>query len=61
MKLQISSHWTRFDFTSRTVSSWKVAQAFPASTSSFDTVLMDTSASRETERMEAPSHSMARI
>ena len=33
----------------------------PVSSRSFDTVLIDTSARRETERIEAPSQSMARI
>ena len=60
-KDQISSHWMREAFTSRTVSSWMVRQASPASTSSLETVLIDTSATRLIERMDDPSQSMARI
>jgi hypothetical protein len=48
-------------FTLRTLASWKPAQKRPASSRSFDTVLILTSAKRETERIEAPSQSMARI
>src|SRR5262249_560276 len=58
---QISSHWTRFAFTLTTVRSWKAAQNVPASTSSFETVLIDTSATREIDRMDDPSQSMERI
>ena len=58
---QISSTWTRFALTLRTLASWYPAQKRPASTSSLLTVLMLTSASRETERIEAPSHTVERI
>ena len=61
VKHQISSICTRLDFTLRILASWKQAQNLPASTSSFDTVLIDTSASRETDRMNDSSQSMARI
>src|SRR5690242_12353804 len=43
---QISSHCTRFASTLRTISSWKVAQAMPASTSNLVTVLMDVPVTR---------------
>ena len=36
VKLQISSTWTRFAFTLRTLASWKPAQKRPASSKSFD-------------------------
>ena len=58
---QISSTCTRRAFTPRTFSSWKAAHALPASTSSLDTVLIDTSATREIDRMDDPSQSMERI
>ena len=58
---QISSACTRRDFTPRTVSSSKAAQTRPASTRCFDTVLIDTSASRAAERMDVPSQSIERI
>jgi hypothetical protein len=45
----------------RTRSSWNAAQARPASSSSFAIVLIDTSATREIDRMDDPSHSMFRI
>jgi hypothetical protein len=60
-KDQISSHWTRLAFTLRTCSSCSLAQNVPASTSSLKTVLIDTSATREIDRMDDPSHSMERI
>src|SRR4051812_44037835 len=46
---QISSHCTRFAATLRTFSSWKVAHAVPASTSSLLTVLIDAPVIREIE------------
>jgi len=58
---QISSHCTRLDFNSRTVSWWNAAQIKPASTSNFETVLIDTSASRETDRIDEPSQSIESI
>src|SRR5579863_471755 len=58
---QISSHWMRRAFTFRTFSSWKAAQAVPASIRSFVTVLIDTSVTREIDRMDDPSQSMERI
>ena len=58
---QISSTWTRRAFTFRTFSSWKAAQALPASTSSLATVLIDTSATREIDRIDDPSQSIERI
>src|ERR1035441_987733 len=61
VKLQISSTCTRRAFTPRTFSSWKAAQAFPASTKSFETVLIDTSATRQIDRMLEPSQSIERI
>src|SRR5262249_44616773 len=60
-KLQISSHCTLWDFTSLTFSWWKAAHTLPASIRSLVTVLIDTSHTREIERMDDPSHSMARI
>jgi hypothetical protein len=39
-------------FTPRTVASWCSAQARPASSNNFATVLMDTPVRRETERMD---------
>jgi len=47
--------------TLRTVASWKAAQAIPASISSLDTVLIETAAIREIDRMDDPSQSMERI
>jgi hypothetical protein len=44
-----------------TFSSWKAAQASPASTKILPTVLIDTSTTREIDRMEAPSQSSERI
>jgi hypothetical protein len=44
-----------------TVSLWNASQAAPASASSFDTVLIETSATRLTDRMEEPSTSIERI
>ena len=41
--------------------SWRSAQNLPASTSSLETVLIDTSATREIDRMDDPSQSMERI
>jgi hypothetical protein len=61
MKAQISSHCTRLAFTSHTFASWNAAQARPASTKSFDTVLMETSHIREIARIDEPSQSMDRI
>jgi hypothetical protein len=61
VKVQISSTWTRLAFTLRTLASWNPAQKRPASSKSFDTVLIETSASRETERIEAPLQSIERI
>src|SRR5690606_1574050 len=61
VKLQISSHWTLDAFTFRTSRSCRSSQNLPASTSSFETVLIDTSATREIERMDDPSQSMERI
>jgi hypothetical protein len=58
---QISSHWIRLAFTLRTESSWIARQASPACSSSLVTVLIDTSATRLIERMDDPSHNMARI
>jgi hypothetical protein len=58
---QISSHWTALKVTPRTVLSWKAAQASPASTSSLETVLIETPVIRETERMDDPSQSIGRI
>src|SRR5580704_5314032 len=61
VKLQISSTWMRSAFTPRTFSSWKAAQISPASSRSFETVLIDTSYTREIDRMDDPSQSMERI
>src|SRR5690554_6899179 len=61
VKLQISSHWTRFDVTLRTSLSCRSAQNLPASTKSFETVLIDTSQMREIERMDDLSQSRVRI
>src|SRR5271157_5607632 len=61
VKLQISSHWTRLAFTLRTLASWKLAQNSPASSSSFTTVLKETSHTREIDRIDEPSTSMLRI
>jgi hypothetical protein len=44
-----------------TCSSWNAALNLPASIKSFATVLIDTSARRETERMDEPSHSILSI
>src|SRR5437879_7987655 len=60
-KDQISSHCTRFDFRPRTFSSWNAAQTRPASTNSFETVLIETSHKRETERIDDPSQSIERM
>src|SRR5687767_3904055 len=57
----ISPHCTLRAFTLRTLASWKASQASPAWISSLVTVLMLTSASLETERIEAPSQSIERI
>ena len=51
----------RLDRTPRTVAAGGAAHALPASTSSAETVLMDTSATRLMDRMEDPSTSMERI
>src|SRR3546814_9876056 len=48
--------WTCCAFTFRTFSSWNRAQARPASISSLDTVLIDTSAVREIDRMDDLPH-----
>jgi len=45
----------------RTFSSWKAAHALPASTSNLETVLVETSATLEIDRIEDPSQSMLRI
>ena len=45
----------------RTFSSWNLAHTRPASTSSLDTVLIETSTMRDTERMDDPSQSIERI
>src|SRR3954466_3824595 len=58
---QISADWMRRAFTPCTVSSWIDRHASPASHSSLETVLIDTSATRLIDRMETPSHSMERI
>src|SRR6266568_6160189 len=58
---QISSHCTRFASTLRTISSWNAPQTVPASAKSLLTVLIETSATRETDRMELPSQSSERI
>ena len=60
-KDQISSHWTLAAGTSRTVSSWYLAQVWPASKSSLVTVLIETSSTREMARIDIPSTSNARI
>src|ERR1700730_5916112 len=61
VKLQISSTWTRLAFTSRTCSLCKAAQTSPAASRSFETVLIDTSHTREIDRRDDPSQSKERI
>src|SRR5687767_2414470 len=48
-------------FTPRTASPWNAAQTLPVSTSSLETVLIETSAKLDTERIEFPSQSIERI
>jgi len=45
----------------RTFSSWKAAHALPASTSNLETVLVETSATLEIDRIVDPSQSIERI
>jgi hypothetical protein len=53
---QISSTCTRRALTCLTFSSWNAAHALPASARSFETVLIDTSHTREIDRMDDPSN-----
>ena len=60
-KHQISSHCKRRTRTFFTCSLWNFSQAAPRSTSSFVTVLMETSAMRLQERRLFPSTSIPRM
>ena len=57
---QISSHWTALAV-SCAPSRHGSGAGLPASISSLETVLIDTSGTRVTERMDDPSHSIERI
>src|SRR5580700_4457627 len=61
MKLQASSHWTRFAATPRTCSSWYAAHAVPAFFSSLSTLLIEQPTMRSIERIDEPSQSRVRI